>query len=375
MPVKMDPVVRVPFVDLRAQYRAIAGEVNQAIGDVLERADFILGEAVEKFEAEFAAFIGVNHAVSVGSGLAALELALRAYGIGPGDEVITAANTYIATVLAITAVGARPLLTDADPVTYNLAPQALEAAITPRTRAVMPVHLYGQPADLGAILEIAERHHLLVIEDAAQAHGARYKGKRVGAFGNAAGFSFYPGKNLGAYGDGGAVTTNDTNIADRLRQLRNYGQRVKYYHDLSGTNSRLDTLQAAVLRVKLRYLDRWNEARRAHATAYDRSLEELRGLRPRAMPDVDHIYHLYVIQIDRRDQVRAALQAQGVETGIHYPVPIHLQKACADLGYRQGAFPVTEAAAAGILSLPMFAELTQAQIDRVVQTLSQALGS
>jgi dTDP-4-amino-4,6-dideoxygalactose transaminase len=365
--------LRIPFVDLRAQYHAIADEINEAIRGVLERADFILGEAVEQFEIEFASYIGARHAVGVGSGLAALELALRAYGIGPGDEVITTANTYIATVLAIRAVGARPVLVDADPGTYNLAPSALNAAITPRTRAVMPVHLYGQPADLDALLPIAARHHLLVIEDAAQAHGARYRGRRVGGFGHASGFSFYPGKNLGAYGDGGMVVTNDGAVAERLRQLRNYGQRVKYYHDLSGTNSRLDSLQAAFLRVKLRHLDQWNAARRAHAALYHRCLEGLPVLRPSTAAEAEHIYHLYVIQTDGRDQVRSALQAAHIETGIHYPVPIHLQKACADLGYGSGAFPVTEAAAARILSLPMFAELSEAQIERVVHALARAL--
>ena len=366
---------RIPFVDLKAQYRLLAPEIDQAIHEVVSRADFVLGEAVEKFEEEFASYVGTRHAIGVGSGLAALELALRAYNIGPGDEVITAANTYIATVLAILAVGARPVLADADPATYNLSPAALEAAITPRTRAVMPVHLYGQPVDLDAILATAERHHLLVIEDAAQAHGARYRGKRVGGFGQAAGFSFYPGKNLGAYGDGGLVTTNDDQIAEKIRRLRNYGQRVKYYHDVVGTNSRLDTLQAAILRVKLKYLDQWNASRRQHAAAYHRLLEGLPVLRPSTAAQAEHIYHLYVIQTDGRDHLRSALQAEGIETGIHYPVPIHLQAACANLGYGEGRFPVTEAAAGRIVSLPMFAELTEQQIERVAATVSESLGS
>jgi dTDP-4-amino-4,6-dideoxygalactose transaminase len=368
----MTSLLRVPFVDLKAQYHAIADEIQAAISRVLERADFVLGEELERLEAEFAAYIGVEHAVGVGSGLAALELALRAYEIGPGDEVITAANTYIATVLAIMAVGARPVLVDIEPTTYNLSPAAVEACVTSHTRVIMPVHLYGQAADMDSLMAIAERHHLLVIEDAAQAHGACYRGKRVGAFGHAAGFSFYPGKNLGAYGDGGMVVTRDAAVAEKVRQLRNYGQRLKYHHDLPGTNSRLDTLQAAILQVKLRHLDEWNAGRRAHAVAYARLLEALPVLRPVEIPEAKHIYHLYVIQIEGRDQVRSVLQTYGVETGIHYPLPVHLQKACASLGHRPGAFPVTEAAVGKILSLPMFAELTEGQLEHVAHALSQA---
>jgi len=365
--------MQVPFVDLKAQYRLIADDIKNAIEGVIERTDFILGSEVEAFESEFAQYIGVKHAVGVGSGLAALEMALRAYGIGAGDEVITTANTFIATVLAINAVGARPILVDVNPVTYNMDPAALSAAITPRTRAVIPVHLYGQPADIGQICAIAQRHNLLVIEDAAQAHGARYQGKRVGSFGHAAGFSFYPGKNLGAYGDGGMVVTNDSATAEKLRQLCNYGQRVKYYHDISGTNSRLDALQAAILRVKLKHLDHWNTARRAHAGAYSRLLANLDLRLPVVAGELEHIYHLYVVQVGARDQVQAALRSKGVNTGIHYPVPIHLQKACADLGYGQGSFPITEAAAGAILSLPMFAELTIDQIQHVAQAVNEAL--
>jgi dTDP-4-amino-4,6-dideoxygalactose transaminase len=286
--------------------------------------------------------------------------------------VITAANTFIATVLAIVAVGARPVLVDVDPATFNMAPAALEAAVTPRARAVMPVHLYGQPADMLAILAIAERHHLLVIEDAAQAHGAHYRGKRVGGFGHAAAFSFYPGKNLGAYGDGGMVLTSDNGIAEKIRQLRNYGRRVKYYHELCGTNSRLDTLQAAILRVKLKCLDRWNAARRYHAATYNRLLAGSPVRLPVATTDAEHVYHLYVVQVEDRGRIQAALTAQGIHTGIHYPVPVHLQKACANLGYRQGDFPVTEAAAQLILSLPMFPELAGHQIKHVAHVLRQA---
>ncbi len=365
--------MKVPFVDLRAQYATIAAEIQAAIGGTLERSDFILGEQVDLFEEEFARYIGTRHAVGVGSGLAALELALRAYGIGPGDEVIVPANTFIATVLAVSAVGARPVLVDVDPATYNLDPAALAAAITPRTRAILPVHLYGQPADLEPILAIAERHHLVVIEDAAQAHGATYAGRRVGAWGHAAAFSFYPAKNLGAYGDAGMVVTSDAGMAEKIRQLRNYGQRVKYEHVVAGTNSRLDTLQAAVLRVKLRHLDEWNAARREHAAAYRVLLADLPVELPAAAEKVVHVYHLYVIQLGNREQVQEALRAHGVSTGIHYPIPIHLQQACAHLGYRRGNFPVTERAAARILSLPIYPEMTRAQREHVAAALEQAL--
>ena len=270
----MTATTKIPFVDLQAQYQAIAPEINAAIQGVLDRSDYILGGEVGLFEDDFAKYIGTTHALSVGSGLDALELALRAYGIGPGDEVITAANTFIATVLAIIAVGAKPVLAEIDPSTYNIAPEAIEAAITSRTRGIMPVHLYGQPADIEPILATARKHNLLVIEDAAQAHGAKYAGKRAGAWGHAAAFSFYPGKNLGAYGDGGIITTNDAAIAEKIRYLRNYGQKVKYEHVIAGTNSRLDTIQAAILRVKLRYLDRWNALRNEHAAAYSAALAD-----------------------------------------------------------------------------------------------------
>ena len=362
--------MRVPFVDLQAQYRTIADEINTAIHSVLERTAFILGEEVALLETEFAEFIGVKQAIGVGSGLAALELALRACGIGPGDEVITAANTFIATVLAISAVGAQPVLVDVEPTTYNMDPAALSAAITPRTRAIIPVHLYGQPADLDSILAIAKHHDLLVIEDAAQAHGACYEGQRVGGFGHAAAFSFYPAKNLGAYGDGGMVVTNDAKIAEKTRQLRNYGQRVKYHHAVMGTNSRLDTIQAAILRVKLRHLDRWNASRREHATDYNRLLAGLPVDRPAVADNVEHVYHLYVIQVSDRDRVQTSLRANEIATGIHYPIPVHLQEACSHLGYQRGDFPVTEAAATRILSLPMYPELTTAQIEYVAEALS-----
>jgi dTDP-4-amino-4,6-dideoxygalactose transaminase len=364
----MIAAMHVPFVDLRAHHAPIARDIDQAIRDVVERGDFIIGAALERFEAEYAAFIGTRYAVGVGTGLAAIELALRAFGVGRGDEVVTAANTFIATVLAIMTVGARPVLADIDPATYTLDPDALAGAITPRTRAVIPVHLFGQPVDLDAVLAVARRHSLVVIEDAAQAHGARYKGRRAGSLGHAAAFSFYPSKNLGALGDGGLITTDDERAAAELRLLRNYGQRVKHYHAVPGTNSRLDTLQAAVLSIKLPHLDGWNASRRRHASAYSRRLGG-RVRTPVAAGGREHVYHLYVIETGERDAVQQRLRARQVDTGIHYPVPAHLQPACASLGYKAGDFPVTEAAAARMLSLPMFPELTEAQIEYVCDAL------
>jgi dTDP-3-amino-3,4,6-trideoxy-alpha-D-glucose transaminase len=362
----------VPFVDLRAHHDRLRAELDAAVAEVGRRGDFIQGAAVAAFEREFAAFTGVRHAVGVGSGLAAIELALRAYGIGPGDEVITPANTFIATVLAILAVGATPKLVDADAATYTIDPALVAEAITPRTRAIVPVHLYGQVADMDAIAALASRHNLIVVEDAAQAHGARYKGRRAGTFGHAAAFSFYPSKNLGAWGDAGTIVTDDDAVADKLRLLRNYGQRKKYDHSIAGTNSRLDTIQAAVLGVKLPHLDAWNAERRHHAERY-RSRLAGKVSTPAAAPGCEHIYHLYVVELDRRDQVQERLRAAQIETGIHYPVPVHLQEACEPLGYHAGDFPVTERAARRVLSLPMYPELSDAQIDYVSETLAAAL--
>lgn len=362
--------MQVPFVDLAAQYRTIEAEVNAAIADVLRRGDFVLGGAVEQFEEEFAAYCQAAYAVGVDSGYSALELILRAYDIGPGDEVITAANTFIATVLTISNTGARPVLVDVDPCTYNLDPERLAAAITPATRAIVAVHLYGQPAAMDPIRAIAQRHGLLIIEDAAQAHGARYKGRRVGSLGDAAGFSFYPAKNLGAYGDGGAVVTNDPAIADRVRLLRNLGQRAKYDHAIKGYNHRLDTLQAAVLRIKLPQLDGWNAARRSAAAEYDRLLAGLPVLTPPVSKEVEHIYHLYVVRVRDRTGVQQHLHQAGIATGIHYPVPIHLQAAYCELGYKRGDFPITEMLADEILSLPMYAELSNEMVAHVVETIA-----
>jgi dTDP-4-amino-4,6-dideoxygalactose transaminase len=349
--------------------------LERACLEALARGDYILGADVAGFEQDFAAYCGVRHAVGVDSGTSALELALRAHGIGPGDEVITVANTFIATAFAISHAGATPVLVDADPDTFNIDPSQIADAVTPRTRAIMPVHLYGQPADMEAIQAVAAAHGLAVIEDAAQAHGAREHGRRVGASGHTAAFSLYPAKNLGGQGDGGVVVTDDDAIAQRLRLLRNYGEQDKYRSELIGYNRRLDTLQAAMLRVKLRHLDRWNGARRGHAERYEELLGELPLLRPRTRPDVEHVWHLYVVRVHQRDEVRQALLEAGVETGIHYPVPVHLQPAYAWLGYEPGAFPVAERCAEQVLSLPMYPELPDAGPHRVAEALHAAAGS
>ncbi len=366
--------MNVPFVDLQSQYRSIQEEVDAAVLAVMARGDFIMGQAVEQFEEAFAAYCEAEHCVGVDSGYSALELILRGYGIGPGDEVITAANTFIATVLAITNTGASPVLVDIDPVTYNIDPAKIQAAITPRTRAIMPVHLYGQPADMDPILALAEEHDLLVIEDAAQGHGARYKGRRVGALGHAAGFSFYPGKNLGAYGDGGAVVTNDAQLAEEIRLLRNLGMRKKYHHEVKGFNRRLDTLQAAVLGVKLPYLDGWNAGRRAAAGQFQAKLADLPLTTPATAEGCEHVFHLYVIRVENRDDLMQALAEAGVASGLHYPIPIHLLPAYEDLGYAPGDFPITEAYASEILSLPIFAELTDGQIDLITSVVRKFVG-
>ncbi len=362
--------MRVPFLDLQAQYRTIREDIQGAVQGVLDRADFILGEEVGAFERDFAAYCECPHAVGVASGLDAIRLALRVLEIGPGDEVITAANSFIASALGVTAVGAQPVLADVDPHTYNLDPQALEAAITPQTKAVLPVHLYGQPAAMADILRIAERHGLPVIEDAAQAHGARYQGVRAGTLGVMGAFSFYPGKNLGAYGDGGAVTTSDPALDMRLRKLRNYGSVVKYRHEELGENSRLDTLQAAVLRVKLRRLEIWNARRRDIASRYAESLRGVGDVVPPTVPPgVEPVFHIYAIQTSRRDALMRYLADHEIGTIVHYPTPIHLQPAYAALRKRPGSFPVAEALASRILSLPMYPELTDAQTDYVMETI------
>ncbi|HVA33866.1 MAG TPA: DegT/DnrJ/EryC1/StrS family aminotransferase [Candidatus Baltobacteraceae bacterium] len=360
--------MKVPFVDLKAQYEAIRPEVLPAIESVLDTTSFILGPAVTAFEERFAQYTESRYCIGVESGTAALKLALEALEIGPGDEVILPANTYIASAIAVSSVGATPVLVDVDR-SYLIDPALLEAAITPRTRAILPVHLYGQVVPMQPILDIAERYGLPIVEDACQAHGALWHGHPAGSIGDLGCFSFYPGKNLGAYGDGGAIVTGDAVLCERLRLLRDFGQRKKYEHLIKGDNCRLDTIQAAVLDVKLAHLNAWNERRRAHAQLYDALLGDAGFPTPTCRRRNGHVYHLYVTEIDDRDRVRDELERRGIQTGIHYPVPIHLQPAYAELHRPMGSYPVTEAAARRILSLPMYPELSDEQIQYVVETL------
>lgn len=364
-------MIQVPFVDLKAQFRALREEVVPRVTRVMEEGSFILGPDVARFEERFATFVGSRHCVGVESGTAALQLALEALNVGAGDEVIVPANTYIASAIAVSAAGARPVLVDVDDF-YLLDPSRLEAALTPRTKAIMPVHLYGQVAPMDAILDFARLHGLYVVEDACQAHGARWKGHRAGSLGDVGCFSFYPGKNLGAYGDGGAIVTNDAEISDRLRLLRDFGQRKKYEHVVKAGNCRLDSIQAAVLDVKLDHLDAWNDARRRHAAKYDALLSDIGVSPPPKLNDEGHVYHLYAIEVEGRDRVMEALRERGIATGIHYPIPIHLQPAYADLGLAHGAFARIERSAGRLLSLPMFPELSDEQIDLVVDALASA---
>lgn len=345
--------VMVRFLDLRAAYAELKAEIDAAITSALSSGYYVLGAEVEAFEREYAAYCGAAHCVGVANGLDALHLALRAMEVGPGDEVVVPSNTYIATWLAVSHCGATPVPVEPDERTHNLNPAGVEAAITPRTKVILPVHLYGQPADLDPILDIARRYGLKVLEDAAQAHGARYKGVRIGAHGNAVAWSFYPGKNLGAMGDAGAVTTDDADLADRVRVLRNYGSRAKYVNEVQGYNSRLDPIQAAVLRVKLARLDEWNTRRRLVAARYREGLAGA-ALQLPDVPDwADAAWHLYVVRTAHRDRVQAELRAAGVETLIHYPIPPHLQQAYAGLGYGVGDFPIAEKLAGEVLSLPI----------------------
>ena len=365
----------IPFVDLKAQYRSIKPEVTAAIAGVLESCEFTLGSEVAAFEKEFAAYCHAGHGVGVNSGTSALHLALLAAGVGPGDEVITVPFTFLATVSAIDYTGARPVFVDVDPRTLTMDPAALEAAITPRTRAVIPVHLYGRPADMDPIVAIARRHGIVVIEDAAQAHGAEYKGRRAGSLGEMACFSFYPGKNLGAYGEGGLVVTDSPEYTRTLRMLRDWGAEKKYEHVLKGYNYRMEGIQGAVLRVKLRHLDDWTESRREAAARYDELLVDSGVETPPPASDARHVYHIYAVRTASRQAWQDALQQQGIQTGVHYPVPVHLQPAFADLGYRAGEFPASERAAQEVLSLPMFPELTAEQCETVcgaVRRLAQA---
>lgn len=359
----------IPLVDLKAQYAAIGADIDAAIQRVLDNTSFIMGPEVSTFEQAFAAFCQVGHCVGVGSGTAALELALRALDIGPGDEVVTVSHTFIATAEAISATGALPVFVDIDPETYTLSPEHLLAAINEKTRAILPVHIYGQPADMTTINAIARQHGIAVIEDAAQAHDATWAGRNVGSLGTMACFSFYPGKNLGAYGDAGAVTTDDERLADRIRLLRNHGRHDKYVHEIKGFGHRLDALQAAILAAKLPYLASWTLARRQLAARYSRLLADTDVILPQVDAQAEPAWHLYVIRTPRRDELLQYLKTQGIGAGVHYPLPLHQQPAYAELGYKQGSLPVTEAVARSCLSLPLYPEMSQDQQDRVVEAV------
>lgn len=358
--------MNVPFLDLRAAYLELKGELDEAVLRVLDSGWYILGREVEAFEEEYAAYVGAGHCVGVANGLDALILALRAMGIGPGQEVIVPSNTYIATWLAVSYVGATPVPVEPDEKTYTLDPSRIEAALTERTRAILPVHLYGLPADMDPILEIARKHRLWVLEDGAQSQGARYKGERIGHHGDAVAWSFYPGKNLGALGDAGAVTTDNPELAERIRVLRNYGSRVKYVNEVQGVNSRLDPIHAAALRVKLKYLDLWNARRQQIAGYYLEALADTDLTLPYPPEWAEHVWHIFAVLHPERDLLQQHLQQQGIGTLIHYPIPPHLQAAYRELGYGEGAFPISERIHRQELSLPMGPHLTQEQAERVV---------
>ena len=362
----------IPYLDLKAQYRSIKDEIDAAVLRVLDSTQYVLGEEVAAFEREFAGYCQASEAVGVNSGTSALHLALLAAGVGPGDEVITVPFTFVATVSAICYTGATPVFVDIEPDYCTMDPSKLEAAITPKTRAIMPVHLYGQPADMDPIMEIARRRDVTVIEDAAQAHGSEYHGRRCGSIAGVAGFSFYPGKNLGAYGEGGAVTTTRADLAAKVRTLRNWGEETRYEHRLKGFNYRMDGIQGAILRVKLRHLEAWTERRRQVAEWYGAALDPDTVRVPKARPGCRHVYHVYAVRTDDREKLRDVLGKQGIQTGVHYPIPVHLQPAHADLGYRAGDFPVAERAAREVLSLPIFPEMTREQVQTVAAAVSGA---
>ena len=365
----------VPFLDLKAQFRAIGPELPAAVSRVLESGSYVLGQSVEAFEQEFAAYCGTRHAVAVNSGTSALHLALLAAGIGAEDEVVTVPMTFVATVAAILYAGATPRFVDVEPDTLTMDAAALQGAITPRTKAIIPVHLHGRMAEMDRILEVARARGLIVIEDAAQAHGAEYGGRRAGSLGDLGCFSFYPGKNLGACGEGGAVVTDSADMAQKMRILRDWGQAERYHHVLRGFNYRMDSIQGAVLAVKLRHLEDWTEARRRVALHYDALLAGTAVGRPAAAEGREHVWHVYAVRTRERDRVRQRLGECGIATGIHYPVPVHMQPAYADLGYGPGSFPISESFAAETLSLPLFPELTRGQIELVCGTLGEICGS
>ncbi len=361
--------MNIPLVDLRRQYLSIKKEIDKAIQEVIDNSAFIMGENVEGFENEFASFCGVKYGVGTSSGTTALHLALVAWGIKQGVEVITVPYTFIATTEAISQTGAKVVFVDIDQRSYNMDAEKIEQAITEKTRAIIPVHLFGQPADMDKISEISKKHNLIVIEDACQAHGAEYKGKKVGSLGDIACFSFYPGKNLGAYGDAGMAITGNKELAEKMELLRNHGYEKKYYHKIEGYNYRLDAIQAAILRVKLRHLEEWTEKRRKNARLYDELLKGSGVETPREMEYARHVYHLYVVGTDKREGLYSKLKENGISTAIHYPLPLHLQEAYRYLGYKEGDFPVSEACTERLLSLPMFPELTRDEIRKIVNVI------
>lgn len=361
--------MNIQFVDLRRQYQPLKDEILSGIANVLEGMHLFLGENVQKLETEFARFCGAAHGIGVSDGTAALNIILRAMDIGVGDEVITVSHTFIASAEAIILTGAKPVFVDIDPSTYLMDVSQVEAKITPRTKAILPVHLYGQTVDMEPLLEIAKRHNLKVVEDACQAHGAEYKGRKAGVLGDAAGFSFYYSKNLGGYGEGGFISTNDNDLAAKMRKIRDHGSGVRYHHDLVGINGRLDEIQAVVLRAKLPYLAAWNEKRREHARLYNELLKGTPAVVPTERSANTPVYHLYVISTPKRDELQNYLKEKGVFTGIHYPIPVHLQKAMEFLGYKQGDFPVTEHAVSQILSLPMYAEINYQEIKYIAESI------
>ena len=361
----------IPFVDLKAQYQGIKGQVLEAIATALDNMDLFLGSNVRALEEEFARYCGASFAIGVASGTDALHLALRGCGVGPGDEVITVSHTFVATAEAIVLAGARPVFVDIDPQTHTMDPSRIEAVVTPRTKAILPVHLYGHPAHMEPILDLARAYNLKVVEDACQAHGATYNGRKVGTLGDAAAFSFYVTKNLGSYGTGGMVATNNEEVASTVRLLRTHGMADGHTQVLIGVNSRLDEIQAAILRIKLRQLDQWNEGRRARASIYDRLIATKPVETPVERPGSRHVYHLYVIQADDRDTLREWLRSRGVATGVHYPIPVHLQPAFQSFGYARGSLPITEAKASRVLSLPVYPELTTEQVHYVAQCIEE----
>lgn len=361
----------VPFLNLKAQHQALKAEILAAVSEVLDSAAFAGGPYVAKFEEEFAAYCTTKYAVGVGNGTDALWFALLALGVGPGDEVITVPNTFIATAEAITYCGAKPVFVDIDEETYNMDPALLERAITSRTKAIIPVHLYGQMADMDPIMEIARKHKLPVVEDASQAHGAEYKGERAGTIGDVGCFSFYPGKNLGACGEGGACVTNNADLKAKIAMFREHGQAKKYYHSVIGWNGRLDGIQGAILSIKLKHIEKWTEARRSHARAYNEAFAKVHGvLTPKEAAFARHVYHLYVLRVKNRDQMLKNLSDKGINCAIHYPLPLHLQEAYNGLGFTLGSFPVAERCAEDIISLPMFPELTAGDLAAVVRELT-----